>query len=158
MQAEDGGLGLLHVKVTALAQWPYLETVANPNFRHSLFHQFPYRYHVLGETDLPDPGYPPYYDQEFFETIRHYDQHSPLHIALMSIKQWYQVLLEDNVLMSPLAENSPPSLIPVRVETLYPSTDWSQAWKLVRTRGLRSDISSFLFKLCTVLSVQTWSL
>ena len=57
------------------------------------------------------------------------------------------VLLEDNVLMSPLAENSPPSLIPVRVETLSPSTDWSQAWKLVRTRGLGSDLSSFLFKL-----------
>ena len=63
-QAEDGGLGLLHVKVRALALLirSFLETTANPNFRHSLFHQLLYRYHVLGETDLPDPGYPPYYD------------------------------------------------------------------------------------------------
>ena len=57
-QAEDGGLGLLPVKMRALALLirSFLETAANPNFRHSLYHQHLYRFHVLRETDLPDPG------------------------------------------------------------------------------------------------------
>ena len=147
--AEDGGLGLFHVKMRALALLirSFMETAANPNFRQSLFHQLLYRYHVLGEDHLPDPGLPPYYDQDFFATIRHYHQHSPLNVALMSIKQWYQALLEDRVLMSAPADGSPPSLLPVRVETLSPTTDWPQAWQLVRTRGLGSDLVTFLFKL-----------
>jgi hypothetical protein len=103
-QAEDGGLGLFHVKWRALALLirSFLETAVNPNFRHNLYHQLLYRYHVLGETDLPNPGYPPYYDQVFFETICHYNQNCPLNISVMSIKQWYQVLVEDNVLMTGL--------------------------------------------------------
>ena len=124
-----------------------METAANPNFRKSLFHQLLYRYHVLGEDDLPDPGLPPYYDQAFFDTIKHYHQHSPLNVAVMSIKQWYQALLEDRVLMNPPTDTSPQSLIPVRVEILSPTIDWPQTWKLVRSKGLDSDLVTFLFKL-----------
>ena len=65
----------------------------------------------------------------------------------MSTKQWYRVLLEDQVLMSPETENSPPSLLPVRVETLNPTNDWAHTWNLARTKGLGSDLTSFLFKL-----------
>ena len=65
----------------------------------------------------------------------------------MSIKQWYQALLEDRVLMNPPTDTSPQSLIPVRVEILSPTIDWPQTWKLVRSKGLDSDLVSFLFKL-----------
>ena len=101
-----------------------METSAHPNFKHSLFHEILYRYHVLGEVDLPDPGVTPYYDKEFFSLIHHYHINSPLNVAVMTTKQWYQVLLEDQVLMTPSTDNSPPTLIPTRVEVLQ------QSWKL----------------------------
>ena len=46
---------------------------------------------------------------------------------------------------------SPPQLIPVRCELISPDTDWTSAWRLVRTRGLSSTLSSFLFKLLHLL-------
>ena len=148
-QPKDGGLGLFNVAIRSMACLirTFLETATNPNFRHILFHELLYRFHVLGETSLPDPGVTPYYDQLFFETIRHYHEHSPLNISLMTIKQWYSVLMEDNVLMSPPNEDTPRSLLPIRAETLSPSTDWPNSWRLSRMQGLESDLSSFLFKL-----------
>ena len=49
--------------------------------------------------------------------------------------------------MTPPNENSPASLIPVRVELLSPQTDWPVTWELARTRGLGSELTGFLFKL-----------
>ena len=65
----------------------------------------------------------------------------------MRIKDWYRVLLEDRVLMSPATDSSPAILHPVRVESLHPSTDWPNTWRLARLRGLPSDLSSLLFRL-----------
>ena len=146
---ENGGLGLFNVKVRAQALLirTFLETSVNPNFRHSLFHEILFRYHVLGEVSLPNPGLPPYYDSNFFEVIRHYHQHSPMNISRMSTREWYRVLLEDQVLFSNPTEESPACLIPIRVETLSPGTDWSETWRLSRIHGLGSELTSFLFKL-----------
>ena len=104
-------------------------------------------YHVLGEVSLPDPGFTPYYDKAFFETIKHYHENCPLNINLMSTKQWYTVLLEDQVLMSQVADQASPSLIPARVEILHPAVNWKKTWRLARIPGLDSDLTSFLFKL-----------
>ena len=62
--SEDGGLGLLNVKVRALALLirSFLETAINPSFRHSLYHEMLFRYHVLDESSLPNPGFTPFYD------------------------------------------------------------------------------------------------
>ena len=125
----------------------FLETAINPSFRHNLFHETLFRYHVLDEVDLGDPGLPPYYDKQFFDTIRHYHETSPLNIAVMSTKQWYTVLMEDRVLMSPATDDSPPCLLPVRVESMYPSNDWSNTWRRSRIKGLDSELTAFLFKL-----------
>jgi hypothetical protein len=146
---KDGGLGLFHVRIRSLALLirSFLETALNPNFRHSLFHEILFRYHVMGEDSLPNPGTTPYYDPAFFTTIRHYQENCPLNIATMTTKQWYRVLIEDQVLMSPAADNQTPSLIPSRVESLHPSTDWSETWRLARVQGLGSDLTGFLFKL-----------
>ena len=146
---QDGGLGLHHVRLRAQALLirSFMETAANPNFRHSLFHEILFRYHVQGEHTLPDPGLCPYYDKEFFATIRHYQESSPMNINVMTTKQWYSALLEDNVLKTETDENSPPSLIPVRVETISPDTDWKETWRLARRQGLPSDLTGFLFKL-----------
>ena len=105
---QDGGLGLHHVRLRAQALLirSFMETAANPNFRHSLFHEILFRYHVQGEHTLPDPGLCPYYDKEFFATIRHYQESSPMNINVMTTKQWYCALLEDNVLKTETDENS----------------------------------------------------
>ena len=76
-----------------------------------------FRYHVLCEHDLLDPGVTPYYDAGFFETLRLYHNNSPMNIAKMTIKQWYTVLMEDRLLMSQATENTPQSPFPLRAET-----------------------------------------
>ena len=146
---EAGGLGLLNVKIRAMSLLirTFLETSINPNFQHSLFHEQLFRYHVLQEHCLPDPGYTPYYDKDFFNLLSHYKDTSPMNISIMSTKQWYTTLLEDLVLMNPATENSPSCLIPIRAETLHPTCNWPQTWLNIRTRGLGSELSSFLFKL-----------
>ena len=147
--SQEGGLGLLHVKIRALALLirSFLETAVNPNFIHNLFHEILFRYLVLGEVSLPDPGFTPYYDKTFFDTIQHYHNNCPLNIAHMSTKQWYTALLEDQVLMSQEDDQALPTLIPARVETLHPAADWKKIWRLTRTVGLGSDLTGFIFKL-----------
>ena len=147
--SEDGGLGLLNVKVRALALLirSFLETAINPSFRHSLYHEMLFRYHVLDESSLPNPGFPPFYDSEFFKTIQHYHLNSPLNVGVMTTRQWYRILLEDQVLQSPATDQSPAKIISLRVENLSPETDWPLTWSLARTQGLDSELTSFLFKL-----------
>ena len=66
---------------------------------------------------------------------------------MMSIKQWYQVLLYDKVLKTPGTDSAPPSLIKCRVELESPSCDWNNSWRLCRLKGLSGEMTSFLFKL-----------
>ena len=47
----------------------------------------------------------------------------------------------------PTIENTPSTLIPVRVEELSPQTDWQATWSTARTKGLDSELTSFIFKL-----------
>ena len=116
--SEHGGLGLFNVKIRALALLirSFIETSINPSFLHSLFHETLFRYHVLGEVSLPDPGLPPYYDRNFFDIIKHYHQNTSVNISMMSTREWYKVLLDDQVVMTEQADLSPAHLIPIRVE------------------------------------------
>ena len=68
-----GGLGVTSVKHKALAILikTFLETAAIPKFRHSLLHTSLYRFHVLEDSSIPDPGYLPYYPPSFFNTIKY---------------------------------------------------------------------------------------
>ena len=137
----------MRIRSLALLIRSFLETASNPKFRHSLLHEVLFRYHVLGETCLPNPGFLPYYDQNFFNTIKHYQDTCPLNISVMTTKQWYRVLLEDRVLMHPGADGAPPVLLPVRVEQLVPEQDWPATWSLSKTKGLSSEQTAFIFKL-----------
>ena len=67
-----GGLGVINVKFKAQAMLirTFMETAANPQFRNNLLHSVLFRYHVLGDTSVPDPGYPPYYPSSFFKAIK----------------------------------------------------------------------------------------
>ena len=68
----------------------------------------------------------------------------------MSIKQWSQLLVEDNVTMATLPDNTM-EYIPCKAELVNPSTDWKSSWHLARLRGLGPDHTTFLWKLLHLL-------
>ena len=142
-----GGLGLLSVQIRAQAclYKSFLETAANPHFQQNLYHAALFKYYVQGDRTLPDPGLPPYYPASFFSTLCKVSQDTPLNIVNMSLKQWYQLLLEDNVTMSEVGNSM--EYIPCRVELQHPTTDWEITWKRSRLSGLGSELASFLFRL-----------
>ena len=39
------------------------------------------------------------------------------------------------------------ALIPINIETQHPNTDWPSVWKVLRTKGLGSELISFQFKM-----------
>ena len=67
-----GGLGVHNVKLKAQAALTrsFLETACHPKFIQSLYNSSLFRYHVLGEESIPDPGFPPFYTREFFMKIK----------------------------------------------------------------------------------------
>ena len=97
--ASHGGLGVASVKYKAQAVLikTFLETAAIPKFRHSLSLMF--RYHVLGDSSVPDPGFLPYYPPAFFQVIKYVHLETPLNALSMSISQWARVLTEDGLTM-----------------------------------------------------------
>ena len=86
-----------------------METAANPLFLRNVYLEALFKYHVLGETSFPNPGYPPYYDQRFFDTIKQVHERHSLDIRSLTTRQWYQVLLGDQLLM---IKEDPSSLVP----------------------------------------------
>ena len=149
----DGGLGLQHLKSKALAHLiaTFLQTACNKNFQQSLFHNWLYNYHVEENTDLPDPGFPPFYDREFFKMIKYVKNDTPLNPVNMSVKEWYRILLEKFMTMRPVDQEGRMELIPCKVEERDSNVFWSESYRLGRLQGLSPDSKSFLFKLLHTL-------
>ena len=123
----------------------FLETAANPRFRQNLYHATLFKYHVLGDRTVPDPGLPPYYPASFFRIIKKVAEETPLNIITMSLKQWYALLLEEDITMRRNEGNL--EFIPCRAELRSPGTDWECVWRRIRLPGLDSELTSFLFRL-----------
>ena len=143
-----GGLGIHNVLIKAQAGLikTFLETATNSKFRGSLFHTILFRYHILGDTSLPNPGFPPFYSADFFSKIRQVHDETPLNVATMSEGQWYQLFLQDNCTMEE-GDGDQRKLIMCRVERSKPEVDWERSWRLARMPGLGPENVSFLFKL-----------
>ena len=109
-----------------------------------------FRFHVLDDTTIPDPGYLPYYPQSFFTTIKNVHETNPLSVSTISIKDWVKVLTEANLTMQ---ASDPKQFRPCRAELSSPSTDWAFSWKICRLQGLGSDLTTFNFKLLHKLFV-----
>ena len=92
-----------------------------PRFRQSLYHQLLYRYHVLDDRSIKNPGLPPYYNEEFFIEIRQVHHNTPLNVTQMTEKQWYRVLCEKKVTM--VEEGESQQLIPCRNAFIDPECD-----------------------------------
>ena len=152
-RVEEGGLGLLHVQSKAQAHLiaTFLQTAASSMYRGSLFHSWLFRYHVLRETSLPDPGFTPYYDRNFFDLIKFAKDKTPLNPVHMSVKQWYRLLLEKSVTRREVDLDGRTELIPCRVEERFPEVTWEESYRLCRLPGLSPDSKSFLFKLIHTL-------
>ena len=100
-----------------------------------------------GLADLPNPGRPPYYSSAFFSIIKDIHENTPLNVTWVTVKQWYQLLLERGVTHTSQDVNSPPLLIPSKVEQNYPEVNFPAVYQLTRKFGLSPDQKSFLFKM-----------
>ena len=65
----------------------------------------------------------------------------------VTLKQWYQLLLERGITHSSDDHDSPPVLLKSRLEESRPDADFSCSYRLSRLFGLSPDQKSFLFKL-----------
>ena len=142
----EGGLGMIHVQYKSLALLirSFLETAINPNFSHNGYHVALFKWYVEGKRDIIKPAQPPYYNDQFFKTIRKTRDEGLLDIRTMTTSMWYRVLIEENITHTSV--NGKHELIPCRIESLHPSMDWPNIWSLVRTRGLSPQLSSFTWK------------
>ena len=84
---ENGGLGLHNVKYKAMAMLikSFLETAVNKKFISNLYHNALFRWHVLEDKSLWDPGRPPYYSLEFFDIINQVNNEGMLNVASYDI-------------------------------------------------------------------------
>ena len=148
-QAELGGLGVHHVKMRAMAMLihTFLSQAICPNFTTNQYYNTLYRWHVLEERNMADPGHPPYYSLSFFNTIKDIHLNTPLNVTWITVKQWYQLLLEKGVTHTSEDPDSPPLLISSRAEENHPEVNFPTAYRLARKFGLSPDQKSFLFKM-----------
>ena len=144
----QGGLGLHSVKYKAMAMLirSFLETSVNPKYQHNLYHVSLFDFYVLKDDLIPDPGLPPYYSADFFESIRNVHLTSHLEVATMSSSDWYHYLVEDNITMH-TPEDSIKQYLPSRTELAWPANDWDNTWRLARLKGLGPEVTTFLWKL-----------
>ena len=145
-RVEEGGLGLLHVQSKAQAHLisTFLQTAAGTKFRASLFHSWLFQYHVLEDTTLPDPGFTPYYDKNFFALIKYVKNKTPLNPLQLSVRQWYLVLLEKNMTKREVDVEGRTELIPCKVEERNPEVCWAESYRLSRLCGLSPQSKSFI--------------
>ena len=146
---KQGGLGLTHVecKAKSLLIRSFLETALIPNFQHNQFHSAMFRWYVEGRRDLVCPQQPPYYDDNFFATIRKVKEEGLLNLMTMSSGMWCRVLVEDDI--THRLSNTGPGreLVPCRAELKNPVLDWSRNWSHSVTPGLPSSFLAFLWRM-----------
>ena len=125
----------------------FLAQAISPSFSNNQYHKYLYKWHVLDEKDIPDPGRPPFYSTTFFSIIKDVKDNTPLNVAWVTVKQWYQLLLERGVTHISDDPDTPPVLLSTRLEENHHDQDFSVAYRLSRAFGLAPEQKSFLFKI-----------
>ena len=71
-EVSEGGLGVYNVKMRAMAMLlhTFLSQAISPLFKSNMYYTTLYRWHVLEERHLPNPGRPPFYSSTFFSIIK----------------------------------------------------------------------------------------
>ena len=135
----------MQYKALALLIRSFLETALLPNFKHNLFHEALYNWYVEEKRDFVKPPQPPYYDDNFFATIKMVKDQGLLNLKTMTTGMWYRVLNEENVTHRPAEPGNPP--VPCRAEIKHPDIDWSRTWLFSITSGLTSSLLTFLWRM-----------
>ena len=104
------------------------------------------KWHVLEDKNIPDPGRPPYYSADMFNSIK-VAISKGMPVKTMSTSQWYRFFVESNVTMEEDVESQMRRYRQSRVEKLRPELDWERSWGLARQRGLDSDQLTFLWRM-----------
>ena len=143
-----GGLGLTHVKWKATAELirSFLETALIKNFQLNSFHVALFRWNVLLQHDIPNPGNCPYLTGDMFTLIREVKEEGLLNLSNMKSGIWYKVLVENKVTMQPEPDGRR-ALKPCRIEMKNPTVDWSQSWLLANLKGLNPTEKTFLWRM-----------
>ena len=143
----QGGLGVIHVQCKALSLLirSFLETALIPTFQHNQFHKALYMWHVEDRRDIACPSQPPYYDNNFFASIRQVKDEGLLNLKTMSSGMWYKVLVENSVTHQQTQTSR--ELLPCRAEIKHPGLDWEKSWSLAVTPGLPSPLLTFLWRM-----------
>ena len=96
----------------------FIETACGKTYKVNQYHKVLYDHYVL-EDGEPDPGRPPYYSKDMFQIIKEAQQ-SDLVIECLSLKDWYQRLIERDVTHNSSGDDSERVLIESRTEYIYP--------------------------------------
>ena len=104
-----------------------------------------YEYYILGNRDIPDPGYTPYYQEEFFALLRAIWEEKGSLVETMNEKSWYRAIYE--IRNMELAANGERMLKQCRAERHDPDADWEGRWSILNTRGLGPANTSFLIQM-----------
>ena len=143
-----GGLGLTHVKWKATAELirSFLETALIKNFQLNSFHVAQFRWNVLFQHDIPNPGNCPYLTGDMFTLIREVKEEGLLNLSTMKSGIWYRVLVENKVTMQSEPDGRR-AMKPCRIEIKNPTVDWSQSWLLANMKGLNPTEKTFLWRM-----------
>ena len=87
-QIDKGGLGLHNVKLRAMAILihTFLMQAVSLRFTTNFYLNTLYRWHVLEQREMPDPGWPHHYSVEFFLIIKGVHNNTPLNVAWITVK------------------------------------------------------------------------
>ena len=144
-----GGLGIYNVKLraSAILIHTFLLQAISPLFPTNIYLNSLYRWHVLDERGTTNPGRPPYFSADFFAIIKDVHLNTPLNVVWITLKQWYQLLLERGTTHTSDDPDSPPVLILSKLEQSRPDVDYSLSYRMARLFGLSPDQKSFIFKM-----------
>ena len=124
----------------------FIETAANTNYRHSLYHSTLYEKYILEhDLDVQCGALPPYFPLTMFETIKEARQFSSTNIEKMTTSQWYWFLVRKEVTMV-RDDNNQQKLILSRVELISPETNWERTWRKGQFSYIGSSGCSFMWK------------
>jgi hypothetical protein len=127
----------------------FMETAANPDFKHSLYHEALFKHHILEVNEGPKLRLPPYYPQDIIEEIKS-AKNKYLPISTMSSQSWYVFLANKYVL-----EEVPPggdatqekNKVKCKAEIVAPELDWDSIWHRARMKGITNENRSFLWRM-----------
>ena len=79
--------------------------------------------------------------------IKHVKEKTALNVTWVTVKQWYELLLEMGVTHTSEDHEAPPALIPSKLEEKHPGTDVSTSYRISRIFGLSPEQKTFQFML-----------